>query len=413
MVVGLAASLAGFPSIAHAATFHISCGDTAGLRNAITALNNPTGGTIELEERCTYTFTDSVDGNNALPQITGKITIVGDDTTIARGSSGGNTEDLFRLFEVDGSGDLTLRGVTVSGGHVNADPNTGDGGGIKTEGRLTLVNSAVTGNTIDGATDGGGIQIEGGTTTLRNSTVANNTAPDVGADGGGISVNSNGALTLKHTRVTGNSSREDGGGVISQGTVKIEDDSVISHNSAGDDGGGIQNNKGTLRIEDSVLSDNTVASAICTEPPCVAGDGGGINNGGTLTLKGTKITHNFAGRDGGAINNDQGGSLDSDRTTVSENVAARRGGGINNEGQAKAKETKIEENSAGGDGGGIYNENALSPTTFELDDSTVTRNRAAGNGGGIFNETGAVIRLNETTVKRNKPNNCFPTGCTG
>ncbi|WP_055495234.1 hypothetical protein [Streptomyces sp. TP-A0356] len=388
MVVGLAASLAGFPSIAHAATFHISCGDTGGLRNAITALNNPTGGTIELEERCTYTFTDSVDGNNALPQVTGKITIVGDDTTIARGSSGGNTEDLFRLFEVDGSGDLTLRGVTVSGGHVKADTNTGDGGGIKTERRLTLVNSAVTGNTIDGATDGGGIQIEGGTTTLRDSTIANNTAPDVGADGGGISVNSNGALTLKHTKVTGNSSREDGGGVISQGTVKIEDDSVISHNSAGDDGGGIQNNKGTLRIEDSVLSDNTVASAICTQPPCVAGDGGAINNG-------------------------EGGSLDSDRTTVSENVAARRGGGINNEGQAKAKKTEIKANSAGGDGGGIYNENAPeeSPTTFELDHSTVTRNRAAGNGGGIFNQTGAVIRLNETTVKRNKPNNCFPSAC--
>ncbi|MEU6098371.1 hypothetical protein [Streptomyces sp. NPDC047079] len=361
----LALGLAAAPTAAHAQTF-VTCGDTAGLITAINAFNNPTGGTIRLAEDCTYAYGTATNGN-ALPPITGKITIVGDDTRIVRS----NTGTLYRLFEVAQGGNLTLRGIQVSAGHSDTD-----GGGIANEGTLTLVNSAVTGNSAN--EDGGGISNEGGTITLRDSRIAGNTAVAGAADGGGISNNAEGTLTLERSEVEGNTSDQDGGGIANQGSLRVEN-STFSHNTARDDDGGAIDNSGS----------------------------------GKVTLKEARFTANLAGLEGGAINNGEEASLTATGSVFVKNTSGRDAGAINNEGTANLTRTEVSDNSAGRDGGGINNEFTVDPegnvaAHLKLYGSTVSENRAARNGGGINNQQGAVVELERSRVTKNRPDNCFP-----
>jgi hypothetical protein len=317
VTVGLTLGLATIPSAAHAQAT-VPCGDNARLTAAILA-----GGLIELAKGCTYAFDTRFDTENALPPITGKVTLVGDDTTIMRSNHG----LLYRIFMVAQSGDLTLRGIEVSAGHIATV-----GGGIANEGKLTLEDSAVTGNTAD--EDGGGVSNEGGTVTIHNSAIARNTALGSAADGGGISNNAAGTVTVEHSKIIGNTTDEDGGGINNQGALEVED-SLISHNIARDD------------------------------------DGGAIGNTGTATLKQTALIGNTAGFDGGAINNGASAKLDVKESTFFGNTAGFDGGGLNNEGLATLTKTKVKGNSAGQNGGGITNEPGAVTT---LDRSNVTKN---------------------------------------
>jgi hypothetical protein len=118
---------------------------SAALIAAITAANSSGGGTINLAPGCTYNLTTANNtipmlGGNGLPVISSRITINGFRTTIA----GNNTS--FRIFFVSVTGNLTLQGLTITGGTAIA------GGGIANlEGTLTLNRTTVTGNTATGA----------------------------------------------------------------------------------------------------------------------------------------------------------------------------------------------------------------------------------------------------------------------
>lgn len=144
-------------------------------------------------------------GDNALPVVTTRITINGNATTIAGDGSA-------RILQVNApSGDLTLNGLTLTGGF-----NTfGDGGIFNNEATLTLNSSVVT---ASAAPAGGGIASGTnkpgpvGTTTLNRSQVTDNIA--FAAGGGGI-INHAGTLTLNSSVVSGNSGP--GGGGIASG----------------------------------------------------------------------------------------------------------------------------------------------------------------------------------------------------
>lgn len=140
---------------AHAdATIVVS--DTCSLIDAITAANTDTatGGciagdgadTIELETAVTYTLTlvnnasSQQGGNNGLPRITSEIVINGNDATIARDTAA----PLFRLFEVEASGDLTLNDVTLQGG--DAAISSYIPGAIGADGPVTLNHTVFTQN---------------------------------------------------------------------------------------------------------------------------------------------------------------------------------------------------------------------------------------------------------------------------
>jgi hypothetical protein len=87
----------------------------AGLIAAISAANAGGGTTINLAAGCTYQLTAADNTNptlgaNGLPVITSPITLNGSGTTIA----GNDTS--FRILQVSGSGNLTVQGLTITGG---------------------------------------------------------------------------------------------------------------------------------------------------------------------------------------------------------------------------------------------------------------------------------------------------------
>ncbi len=164
---------------------------------------------------------------------------------------------------VEGNGCCVGGGIAVTGDRSGArlvdSLVTGNsasvfGGGIDVDdGTLTLVDSAVTGNTSDSS---GGIDSDFGTVTLIRSTLSNNTAANgtacqgVGSCAGGM-WNFGGTLTLIDSTVSGNTATRRGGGIVNQtptggpaATLTLSGTSAITNNQAISDptvnlGGGI------------------------------------------------------------------------------------------------------------------------------------------------------------------------------
>ena len=120
--------------------------------------------------------------------------------------------------------------------------------------------------------------------------------------------------------------------------------------------------------------------------------GGGVFNGGTLTLTNTTVSGNTGGFSGG-VHND--GTLSLTNSTVSGNKAQYLGGGVfNRYGTLTLTNSTVSGNSAMpyGNGGGVFN-SRYSILTFE--NSTVSGNSARG-GGGMVNDDGTLTLRNST-----------------
>lgn len=176
-----------------------------------------------------------------------------------------------RVFDVIGSGvfgsaDATISGVTIRNGNPGA---FGDGGGIRNEGILRLIDVAITGNT---ARSGGGISHSGNlvnTLTLINVTVSGNRAS---SGGGGIS--STGTATLMNVTVSGNTAGAGGGGIVNvgvRGRMNLINVTVTGNSSSGSGGGGVVDFRAGTFLRNVIVSGNTAS----------VGDGncaGGINS---------------------------------------------------------------------------------------------------------------------------------------
>ena len=185
-------------------------------------------------------------------------------------------------------------------------------------------------------------------------------------------------------------------------------------------GGGILNG-GTLTLTSSAVS-GSYARTVDTGGGFISGNGGGISNDGTLTVTNSTISGNSASDayhgSGGGIYNE--GSATVTNSTVSGNSAGGAGGGVFNSGSLTLSNTIVSGNSTIGDGGGIVNDGgALTITsstvsgnsgqnegvgisnggTFTLTNSTVSGNQAY-IGGGISNDSGTLM-LTNTTVSEN------------
>jgi hypothetical protein len=192
---------------AHAGPNSVACTETA-LVTAVTAANAAGGGTITLLPGCTYTLTashgnDGVNGPAGLPIITTPITFEGNANTITRASSA----SAFRIVQVASTGGVTLKAVTVSGGHATTAAHN-NGGGILDSGAVTLTGSTLSGNAADGL--GGAIYSSGtpAAVTFTSSTVKSNTAHQAA---GIASVN--GSLTITNSTVTANAATVNPGGI--------------------------------------------------------------------------------------------------------------------------------------------------------------------------------------------------------
>ncbi len=299
-------------------------------------------------------------------------------------------------------GRVTLRKSVVS-------KNVGFGGGILNEGegldngpngRVTLVESTVSGNHGD---EGGGILNENNATlTLKHSTVSGN----IGGDGGGGIWSNSGAVTLTHSTVSGNEGVLEGGGGIlaSEGQLTLTY-STVSGNTTPHKGGGIYNNYlTTMTLSHSTISGNIAsgnpgggifnnATAILSNSKInnnSAGSGGGIwTEAGEMTITNSRLTGNHA-QNGGAIK-ETGGSLTLSGSTVSSNEALREGGGLDAY-TVELINTRIIKNTAE-EGGGIYNRELVKGSG-----DTITGNTALVDPG-IFSLPGAMVTLTGSTVQ--------------
>ncbi|MDL1920884.1 sortase, partial [Chloroflexi bacterium CFX5] len=310
---------------AYAASLTVdSAADTVGndgactLREAITNANDNaatypdcaagSGASDTITFAANYTITLG----SQLPAVTSQITITGNgvSNTIIQANAAPNIAT-YRVFEVSATGNLTLDGLTVRHGRCNGScaTDTTNGGGIYSNGTLTVTNSALSNNSAN--QNGGGIY-NSGTLTVTNSALSNNSA---NSSGGGI-YNRNGTLTVTNSTLSGNRAAfGDGGGIYNDNGTLTVTNSTLSGNSAGNGGGGIYNFFGTLTVTNSTISGNSAGWS-----------GGGIYNYfGTATVTNSTISGNSAGWSGGIYN--YFGTLNYSNTIIANSAA---GGDCNN-----------------------------------------------------------------------------------
>jgi hypothetical protein len=166
-----------------------------------------------------------------------------------------------------------------------------------------------------------------------------------------------------------------GGGVnrvvlVSSASARVGLANLTIRNGFGGTGGGGISNGGTLTVTNSTVSGNNARG--------MPGRGGGIFNFGTLTVTNSTVTGN----------------------SVSGVFGAGFDGGIENQGNAAVNNSTVSGNIATGEGGGICNLQG----SVTINNSTVSGNSVhfAGDGGGIA----GTVTLQNSIVANNSGGNC-------
>ena len=384
---------------------------------------NP-GGTVNVEPG-TYTETDTIAQN----------------ATIDGAAIGGHSKrrNAGRVFTVAPGVTATVSGLTITGGD----------GGVTNEGTLTLTDCTIQGNSAtsigggilndgydnyphsanlsiadctisDNSTSnfdygGGGISSYGGTVTVADSTIAGDSSPSIGGgicnvggtltvvgsilenntaiDGAGIMILNGDALidSCSIKDNVGDAATGNGGGIDNQGTLTMSGSSITGNTSS--EGGGIIN-IGTLAISDCVVSDNLVIGVIGPGGGGSNGGGGALFSVGTATVNDCTFVGNSAGLQGGGIEGDSS-SLTNTNSTIVDNSAAYYGGGLDTDSMTSISGSTIADNSAPTGAGLISNTFA---TTW-ISDSTIASNSASSIAGGILNYGTATV--DDSTIALN------------
>jgi predicted outer membrane repeat protein len=253
-------------------TVHVACYPGA-LAAAISGAVS--GETIVLTGGCVYRL------DQALPDVTVDLTIVGFDTEILRDRGAPS----FSLLTTTGDVDLTVVNVDFRNG---GGPDDDDGGAIYN--------------------DSGDLTVQGGIFT------------DNYSDDDGGAIESDDSLTVTGAYFIGNYAYNEGGAIYNDGDATVYG-STFQKNSTGDDGdnyGGAIGNEDYMQLTGSTFTGNT-------------GEYGGAiyNDDDDITLTRDSITGN-TGYDGGGIYNDDGGDLTVYGSLIDFNWASDEGGGIYN-----------------------------------------------------------------------------------
>ncbi len=198
-------------------------------------------------------------------------------------------------------------------------------------------------------------------------------------------------VSMSNLTITNGASTGSGGGLINAGNTTLTNVIVSDNIDSGlvGNGGGIEND-GTLNLIDSTITGNSADN----------GNGGGLYNTGTLTVKNSYIYENIA-FNGGGVGSD--GTMTLTGSSVSNNVAFSVGGGIESIGVLKLVSSTVSGNTAS-NSGGIYTgpgyENTISPVATILN-STIAQNSASYANGGILNAFGGNLIISDSTVAQN------------
>jgi hypothetical protein len=332
------------------------------------------------------------------------------------GSNGAlaGTTDALGGGVLNNGGNVTLDNVVVQnnvargGDAASGSPAGHDargGGFYSTGGALTLAGATIANNQAiggrggdaylfgyggdGGSASGGGLYATGGSLDISHSIIGSNRATG-GRGGDGLSITSGWGIP------GGIGGTGQGGGLFVSGSSLTIASSTITYNQGtatgvsdgydGDGRGGGLYNGGTLTVNNSTLSGNTASG----DSVYYGTFGGGIENSGTLTVSNSTLSGNTAsgnwgyiGTFGGGIENS--GTLTVSNSTLSGNTASGYygsfGGGISNAGTLTVTDSTLAANTANRVGGGIYNSGTL-PVT--LTNVTLTANRAYIGGGGLY-----------------------------
>jgi hypothetical protein len=223
---------------------------------------------------------------------------------------------------------------------------------------LTITGPGANTLAIDGQTTNTIFQIDNGVT----ATISGLTLQQGNANGDGGAVINNGMLTIQNSDVLGSSASAFGGGIYNAGSLTIEGSSLSSDSAEG--GGAIYNSSsGRLTVTDSTLSQNTALS------------GSGVTNLGAATVNGSTFSLNGGIGAGGGIYNGDNGRLTVNNSTFSGNTGAS-GGGIANFGVSGFPSAAI-----------------IVDSTFSGNTTFVT-----GDGGGLASATSDPLAIGATIV---------------
>lgn len=194
--------------------------DTIVFRAGLQGLIRLTNGAIEITD-------DLIIEGGSVITITGDG--ANDDVTTAGGltdvlaSGVGTLSNNSRIF--DGTADISLNGLTLTGGHTTAVGETG--GGVSTTGSLAISDSLISGNSTSGDDAYGGGAYAGGVLFLTNSTVVGNgTFSDYGT-GGGLA--SRGDMIIESSTITGNGAGDFGGGIAAEGDITVSNSIILGN----------------------------------------------------------------------------------------------------------------------------------------------------------------------------------------
>lgn len=369
----------------------------------------------------------------------GKVTI--DDSSVTNGTQGGflvssgatleSTEGLSisACTRADGgggiysNGTLTLTGATISGCKAptgGSGTSTGCGGAMiigNSSGTATLtsctIGSASTITTASSQTAcsnyaanmGGGIYVlDGATVTLGSSTkVQYNYAGGTSGSGGGIYIK-NGKLTLTGgtypVTIGFNGAATDGGGLyISSSCAKaIELKGLFYKNSAAGNGGAIYTASGA-----AVTTPTSDGPVIGAKILGITNYGNSASNGGGIYIASTGVSFAAAGIDYNTASNGAGvyiaassGATFAKGSYITNCTASSYGGGIYNKGSLYLCGAEITENKAATGGGGIYSSSKVclyddaSGNSTTISSCQITATTGTRGGGGVYVANGGL-----------------------
>lgn len=213
---------------------------------------------------------------------------------------------------------------------------------------------------------------------------------DGDASGTVLTIQTSVPVTIKNLTIKNGSENGGGGLFVGNGAnVTIADGTLITQNNSSSNGGGVFVSLNALfTVTGGAISANEATT-----------DGGGIYNGGTLTISGGTISDNTATNGGGIYN---GGTLKMSAGTVGGNTASGEGGGVYNSGTMfmygsavigdSSKTTTATESSYSNKGDGIR---VIGTVYLGYSDSSTT---ALLTGGIFYNQGAGISILNGTAV---------------
>jgi predicted outer membrane repeat protein len=251
----------------------------AGHAAIVTVANTNNAGAGSLREAiATASAADTIDFAPALSgqtiTLTSELVLNTSLTIDASGLAGGLTlggSGAQRLLRVNVSQNVTLRGLTFTGGNGTGAEDNAYGGAIYTAGTTAVESCTFSGNS---ATLYGGAISNSGILTVNGCTFSGNTA---GFEGGGIYSDFASTLVVNNSTFTGNSASFYGGAIFNGTERKMTlSSATLVGNTAIRTGGGIYND--FLGTPSSTINNSIIAGNTAPEGENVFGPADGTNN---------------------------------------------------------------------------------------------------------------------------------------